>query len=114
MFSLWAVQLVPDTFWANRLQHAFGGGFMALVVYIFALRDSDISLRIFQAVIFGILIVTALGVGNELLELTLQTFTGVQFTHYLTDTWLDLLSNTVGVLAGAFLLFPWYQRILHK
>lgn len=43
------------------------------------------------------LIGTALGVANELFEFLLQSTTHLVFSPTVTDTWLDLLSNTIGI-----------------
>ncbi len=48
--------------------------------------------------------VMTLGVGNEIIEFLLHNYTGLQFSTAINDTWLDLVSNTVGaVLAGILL-----------
>lgn len=97
---------VADAEWSNRLQHAFGGGFSAFIVYFLAVKDSGVRITALQLFILGLLIVTALGVGNELIEFLGQTYTNFIFATHINDTWFDLLSNTVGALFAALALAP--------
>lgn len=97
---------ISDPELSNRFLHGFGGGFMALLVCFLVLRDTGIQLRKFQFVIFSFLVVTTLGVGNEILEFFLQNYIGMTFAISTNDTWLDLISNTVGTLLGALILAP--------
>lgn len=100
---------IPDPVIGNRILHALGGGFLAFLACFLAARDSRIAIHRPQFIILSLMIVTALGVGNELAEFALQSITGFPFTDSLTDTWLDLLSNTTGALV-AIPLIP----LLHK
>lgn len=85
----------------NRILHAIGGGFLAYIVCVVAVRDSGLRIRGMRFFIFSFLIVTALGVANEMLEFLLQSYTPLVFSPTVTDTWLDLASNLVGTLLGA-------------
>lgn len=98
--------LIPDAELSNRFLHGFGGGFMAFLVCFLVVRDLKMPINKFQFAVISILIVTALGVANELLEFFLQVFAGFTFAPDVNDTWLDLLSNTVGIIIAAFAFTP--------
>ena len=101
-----AVYLVPNVWWGNRVQHAFGGGFVILFICYRAAVDAQLDIARLKFVIFSAFIVTALGVCNELIELTLQTYTHYVFSSTVTDTWFDLASNTVGLALGSVVFAP--------
>ncbi len=94
---------ISDVELGNRIQHAIGGGFVIFIIYLLALKDSGLLINKIQKYVLGFLIVTTLGVFNEILEFTMQEFTGFQFTATTIDTWLDLVSNTVGILLAILL-----------
>jgi uncharacterized membrane protein YhaH (DUF805 family) len=102
--------IIPDLALSNRFLHAIGGGFLAMLVCFLASRDSSIKISKFQLISISFLVTTFLGVGNELAEFALQSITGFPFTDSLTDTWLDLTSNTVGALLCALCLVPFFGR----
>ena len=97
------VYLMPsmDIGIGNRILHAFGGGFLAYLVCFLVVCDSGLRISRFRFFIFTFLVVTALGVANEMLEFLLQSTTGLIFSPTPTDTWLDLASNLVGTLLAA-------------
>ena len=101
--------IIPDLALSNRFLHAIGGGFMAMLVCFLASRDSRVSISKFQLISISFLVTTFLGVGNELAEFALQSITGFPFTDSLTDTWLDLTSNTVGALIASVSLLPFLK-----
>ena len=80
------------------------GGVVAFVMFFLVVRDTRTALTRLQFFILGFLIVTALGVANELLEFFLQQTTGIIFNDDIFDTWLDLFSNTNGALLAGGLL----------
>ena len=91
----------------NRFLHGFGGGFLAFLMCWLVARDTKLKITKFQFFVFSFLIVTGLGVANELLEFLLQSTTSFIFSPTATDTWLDLLSNTIGALiASAIFVLP--------
>ena len=100
------VYLMPsmDLGIGNRILHACGGGFLAYVVCFLVVRDSGLRISRFRFFIFTFLVVTALGVANEMLEFQLQSTTSLIFSPTPTDTWLDLASNLVGSLIAAVLI----------
>lgn len=100
-----AVMMIPDYEWGNRIQHAIGGGFIAYLVCFLVARDLKLKLGWLQFVSFSFLVVCALGVANEILEFYLQNFAGMLMARSINDTWLDLISNTIGALAGALIFF---------
>ncbi len=94
----------------NRFLHAIGGGFLAFLMYFLAARDSKINIAKFQFFVFGLLFVTSLGVAYELFEFLIQSTTGHIFSPTPIDTWLDLTSNTAGLLLAAAFFVPLYGR----
>jgi hypothetical protein len=101
-----AMNLVEDRQLANRIEHAFGGGFLAFLVCYLVARDMGRPITRFQFFVLSFLVVTALGVANEVLEFFAQEYFGVVLAKNLNDTWLDLISNTTGALIGAALFVP--------
>ncbi len=79
---------------------------MAFMVCFLVVKDSKLPVTKFQFLIFSALIATALGVANELLEFFLQHYFGFISAASVTDTWLDLLSNTVGILLASICFVP--------
>lgn len=96
----------------NRIIHILGGGAASFFMCFRVIKDTDMKIGRFQFFVFSFLIVTALGVGNELVEFFLQHFFHIIFAPTITDTWLDLLSNTIGILLGAAVLVPFVKS--HK
>ncbi len=101
-----AMNIVDDRQIANRIEHAFGGGFLAFLVCYLVARDLGRPITRFQFFALSFLVVTALGVANEILEFYAQEYFGVILAKNLNDTWLDLISNTVGAFIGASLFVP--------
>jgi hypothetical protein len=100
---------------ANRLLHSIGGGVLAFFIYYFAMTDSNTKVKALQFFTLGVLIVSALGVVNELFELFAATYFHMEFSTNRLDTWLDLLSNTVGLTAsGAFLTLLYKSKMRIK
>jgi hypothetical protein len=107
----------PDPEIGNRILHAFGGGFLAFLMCFLVWRETKLPITIFQFTVFSALIVTAMGVGNEMLEFFLQNYRDLLFARDPNDTWLDLISNTVGLAIAAGLLLPfmwWGQGVRAK
>jgi len=101
---------ISDIELSNRVLHALGGGFLTFFVCFLAFRDSRVAIGKFQFLVFSILLVTTLGVANEILEFFLQSYFHLPFSLNPNDTWLDLISNTVGLLLGAIILAPFVGR----
>jgi hypothetical protein len=103
--------IIPDPEISNRVLHGLGGGVIAFLVCFLAMKDSNISINKFQFFVMSSLIVTALGVGNEIAEFCAQSL-GIGFIFSATpfDTWLDLVSNTVGLLIAAVCFVPFVSR----
>ena len=102
---------IQDPMIENRLQHALGGGFLAFFICFLAARSSGVKITRFQFFFFSFLIATALGVANEILEYFLQTYTSLHFASSVADTWLDLVSNTVGILVATAIFLPFRRRL---
>jgi hypothetical protein len=105
-----AVESAPSLELANRIQHAFGGGFLAFLTCFLVAKDMGRPITRFQFFVLSFLIVTALGVANEIFEFVMQDFFGFYFAKHLNDTWLDLVSNTVGALTAALILVPLIRK----
>ncbi len=101
---------IPDPQLSNRVLHAFGGGFLSFWLCFFAMRNSGTLIIRFQFIVFSILVVTTLGVCNEILEFILHRYAGFVFSMDPLDTWLDLVSNTVGLTIAAILVWPFLTR----
>ena len=81
---------------------------MAMLVCYRAMKDAHLKISRFQFVALSLLLATAMGVANELMEFSIQTTAGIIFAPNTMDTWLDLTSNTVGmVVAGTIAWFFW-------
>lgn len=98
----------PNVALGNRIIHMFGGGFLAFLVCVLAARDAGVAPGKFQFFVFSVLLVTALGVGNEIAEFVLQNYVlkAHLFANSINDTWLDLVSNTLGALVAGALFVP--------
>lgn len=108
--GLFAVSFaIPDPFWSNRALHALGGGFAATFVCFCAAVDARLLIRRVQFVVIGVLIVTMFGVVNEIAELALHSFKVFTFAVHPMDTWLDLLSNMVGVALALMIFTPFFH-----
>jgi len=95
---------------SNRVLHAFGGGFVSFFVCYRVVNDAKTPITKFQFFIFSALVVIAMGVANEILEFFLQNYSHFVFSRNPNDTWLDLISNTIGVLIGGFALTPFLRK----
>lgn len=99
-----------DPWLNNRIEHALGGGVFATLICFLAVRDTRPSLSRFQFFVFTALVVTSLGVLNELVEFFLQMHTTMIFSPDALDTWLDLTSNTVGIAAALAIFTPFVGK----
>ncbi|OGZ08138.1 MAG: hypothetical protein A3C93_00870 [Candidatus Lloydbacteria bacterium RIFCSPHIGHO2_02_FULL_54_17] len=95
-----------DPEWSNRILHIFGGGFVSLSVCFLVVSDTHLRISRFQFIVFSILVVTGLGVANEITEFFLQNYLGFVFAEGVNDTWLDLISNVCGALIATLCLTP--------
>ncbi|MDP3956140.1 MAG: hypothetical protein Q8Q18_02765 [bacterium] len=95
-----------DVEWGNRLLHTFGGGLCAYLAYALAVRDAKMSQSRWRLVFFGVLVITSLGVINELAEFALSYVVDYEFARNIFDTWFDLTSNTIGLSIGALIMLP--------
>ena len=102
---------MTGTEFANRILHAVGGGVLAFVAYYMAVIDADIKMCSIQFFLLGFLLVSTLGVVNELFELMLDIYTGISFAPHRLDTWFDLLSNTVGIIVSGIFLTALRHRV---
>lgn len=94
----------------NRFLHALGGGLMVVLVCFLAIKNLQFGISRFQFIVVSALTATAFGVGNELLEFFLENYFGLIANVSLNDTWLDLLSNTVGIIFALLVLTPLYKQ----
>jgi len=98
VFSI--VFLIRDPELANRFQHAIAGGFLTMLISYLAFKDSQVKINKLQIILLSVLVVTFLGVLNEILEFIIQINTNLVFADNLNDTWLDLTSNFFGIMLG--------------
>jgi hypothetical protein len=94
---------------SNRLLHMLGGGFLAMATCFLVVRDSQFIVSRTQFLLLSFLVVMALGVGNEIVEFVLQNYFYWKFAQTVNDTWLDLISNLLGALAGGVVFTPWVK-----
>lgn len=102
--------MIPDLEWGNRVLHGFVGGYLTFLICFLVTKDGGFKITKFQFFVFSLLVVIALGVLNEHVEFFLQTYVRVIFYSNPNDTWLDLLSNTVGILLSGVCLVPFVNR----
>ncbi len=101
---------IGDEQWANRFLHVFGGGFVGFLVCVLAARDSGLGIGRTRFFVAAALMVTCMGVANELVEFFLDTYTSLLFSASRIDTWLDLASNAIGVCIAAPFFLPLAPR----
>ncbi len=94
----------------NRILHGLGGGFIAFLAYFLATKDNRVSLNKFQFFVLGTLLVTALGVLNEIVEFFMQNYMNLIMAFSVNDTWLDLISNSVGILIASIIFVPFINN----
>ena len=80
-------------------QHFVGGGFISTLYFVYFIREFNIKLPSFAYILLLYPFVSMMGVTNELLEFA-STKLGIYAVDG-TDTWWDLLANTL----GAYCLF---------
>ncbi len=102
-------EVVTDRDLGNRILHSLAGGFTATLLCFFAMRDSCTNITRLQFAIFTFLIVMSLGVANEITEFAGQNLGLYVFSTSINDTWLDLVSNTVGAIVGCVALTPFVK-----
>ena len=95
----------------NRIIHTFGGGFLTFFICFLAVKDTRISITKFQFFVLSFLIVTALGVMNEIAEFVLQNYAQFAFARNVNDTWFDLTSNAAGALIASVCFVPFVRTI---
>ena len=116
VFSLLTISIglsISDLTLGNRVVHALGGGFISIFVCFLATRDSQVKINRFQFFVFSFMFVTTLGVVNEIMEFFLQYYFAkydLFFATTINDTWLDLLSNTVGILVASIIFVPFVKK----
>ncbi len=101
---------IHDRQLSNRALHIVGGGLVSFLICFLVTKDHRLQIPRFQFFIFSMLIVTAMGVGNEIIECIVQYISPVIFAQDPRDTWYDLISNLVGSLAASVVLMPFTGR----
>ncbi len=101
--------LIPDPEWSNRILHTFGGGFLIVLVTFLVIQDSDTRINAFQFIVLGISVAALFGSANEMFEFILQNQFGLLFADSVNDTWLDLISNTVGSIVASLHIAPFVK-----
>ncbi|MBI5138281.1 MAG: hypothetical protein HZA95_00600 [Candidatus Vogelbacteria bacterium] len=108
--AMYLVFATPSEWWGNRIQHALGGGFVATMVCYLAVKDSKIKLSYLQFIFATLMLVSLLGVGNEVVEYLAQHFLDIISAATVDDTWLDLVSNLVGIAVGLICFTPFIRN----
>ncbi len=113
LILLMLLVISPNTLFKDSLGnfwlHFIGGGFTVAGIYIYWLQCIKYKIDEFLQWFFLYFIVSGSGVANEMLEFLLDTIFKLDFTSSRTDTWKDLLANTL----GAFCFWAIY-KIYHK
>jgi hypothetical protein len=102
--------LIPNIELGNRFIHAAGGGFMGVLVCFLAVKHSGIGIDRPRFAILSLLLVTTLGVFNEIAEFYLQYYVGFVSAPHIYDTWLDLISNMFGFMVAISLFTPFHDN----
>lgn len=102
--------LIPNLELGNRFIHAAGGGFMGVLVCFLAVKHSGIAIDRARFIILSLLIVTTLGVFNEIAEFYLQYYIGFVSAPHIYDTWLDLISNMFGFMLAISIFAPFHTN----
>jgi hypothetical protein len=102
----------------NFVQHAVGGGVAVAFVAFYLIQNLKSKFVILDNFLVQFLflyaLVSMLGVGNEMLEFTLD-FLGVGiFSADRYDTWFDLFANTVGAVTVFLLLYSIHKVLKPK
>lgn len=95
----------------NRILHAVGGGVLGYLAWFLAVRNFNLPLGRLSGFVIGFMLITTLGVANEIAEFILQ-----EYFHYGIfalsdiDAWLDLTSNTIGILCATLVVLPLWPK----
>ena len=103
-------EVIPDPWWANRVLHLTGGGVTVTLTCFLATRESVPHVSRLRFLAITTVVVSVLGVANEMAEFGLQHLTSMIYAPDLEDTWWDLASNT----AGMFLSLPVFFYLQKK
>ncbi len=98
----------------NRILHGVGGGVMAFLMCFLSALDHRVQMTKTQFFILSALIVTALGVVNEVVEFALQYYFDIQTAPHIYDTWFDLISNSSGLLMAGAVFTPFVSQLNEK
>jgi hypothetical protein len=105
---------IRDSELSNRVLHIFGGGFLSFLICFIVVKDTKLQIDRLQFFVFSFLVVISLGAVNEMLEYFLQNYFNFSFAKTANDTWLDLISNSVGALIAAVILVPFIKNNQNK
>lgn len=121
VFFVFAFRLIPYWIFTDKWLHFMGGGLsIALVYEYFSINfrfDSSggvISLSkikkntwlyLLANIFLLIFFVSFYSVGSEISEFVSKYYAGVKFDSSGIDTWLDIIANLAGALAGYLLIF---------
>lgn len=86
----------------NRLLHGLGGGGTIAILLLSVLVRSTRPISFLGKCFLLLAVVSIAGVANEVLECILDMLGLGMFSENRTDTWYDLISNTI----GAFVFIP--------
>jgi hypothetical protein len=103
--------MVPNFEMGNRIIHTFGGGFLVYMACFFAAKDTHLAANKLKFAVLCFMLVMTLGVFNEIVEYVLQNYFNFTAAPHINDTWLDLISNTVGCLIAIGCFTPFLNRV---
>lgn len=102
--------IIQNEFIANRFLHSIGGGLMVFLICLLAVKDSKTEISNKNLLLTGFVIVTVLGISNELIEYFLQNHIDFVFAPNSTDTELDLASNIIGYFISSIYLVSFKSK----
>ncbi|MBI5004077.1 hypothetical protein HZC00_03215 [Candidatus Kaiserbacteria bacterium] len=101
---------IPDPWWANRVLHLVGGGFTGALLCFLAAYESMPHMGALRFIATTALVVTALGVANEITEFILGHLTNSVHAFDRYDTEWDLISNSIGLCASMLIFAPFLRK----
>ena len=96
------------------MTHLVGGGIFCGLLWFHISKQTNLKLSLFSTLLAIFALTSTLGTANELLELSLTQAGIVRLTP--TDTWWDLLANTLGgiVVWIGYCVYIFSNRISQK
>ena len=99
------LNIATDNGTGNFVLHFVGGGVNVALIWEYIKKNLTFKIPFIMEVFVLYFVVSGFGAANELLEYLLDTFTRLKFSPDRTDTWKDILANTLGCYTGFLLVF---------